>query len=159
MQFDRNGAFSVTITGEFGNSVFAIHDSKSSTGQRLSIRVSDAQLQFGNGKAHNGKPPFIHIDSKWIVIYVILHGIKMIVVPLIENIDIDFCTAGNGLVAIRNFSFGDSSRRIPDNSVGTRVFLRRNIQQNITVCTEVTSMGVIARSECDIFCLQKAQSF
>lgn len=68
----------------------------------------------------------------------------MIVVPLIENIDIDFCTAGNDLVAIRNFSFGDSSQRIPDNSVGTRVFLRRNIQQNITVFIRGHNNGVIA---------------
>lgn len=159
MQFDRNGAFSFTITGEFGNSGFAVRNSKGSTGQRFSIRVSDAQIQFGNGKAHNGKLPFIHIDRKWIVISVILYGIEMIVVPLIENIDIDFCTAGNDLVAIRNFSFGDSSQRIPDNSVGTRVFLRRNIQQNITVFIRGHINGSYCRSECDIFCLQKAQSF
>ena len=63
MQFDRNGAFSVTTTGELGNSFLAVHNSKSSTGQRISIRVSDAQLQFGNGKAHNGKLPFIHLDN------------------------------------------------------------------------------------------------
>ena len=63
MQFDRNGAFSVTTTGEFGNSFFAVHNSKNSTGQRGSFRVSDVQLQFGNGKAHNGKPPFIHLDN------------------------------------------------------------------------------------------------
>ena len=68
----------------------------------------------------------------------------MIVVPIIDNIDIDFCTAGNDLVAIRNFNFGDSSRRIPDNSVGTRVFLRRNIQQNITVFIRGHIKGVIA---------------
>ena len=58
----------------------------------------------------------------------------MIAVLIIDNIDIDFCTAGNDLVVIRNFSFGDSSLRIPDNSVFTRIFLRRNFQQNITVC-------------------------
>lgn len=68
----------------------------------------------------------------------------MIIVPIIDNIDIDFCTAGNDLVAIRNFSFGDSSRRIPDNSVGTRAFLRRNIQQNIAVCIRVHIKRVIA---------------
>ena len=68
----------------------------------------------------------------------------MIVVPIIDNIDIDFCTAGNDLVVIRNFNFGDSSRRIPDNSVGTRVFLRRNIQQNIAVFIRGHIKGVIA---------------
>ena len=83
-----------------------------------------------------------HIDIKWIVISVILYGIEMIVVPLIENIDIDFCTAGNGLVAIRNFSFGDSSLRIPDNSIGKRFLLRRNFQQNITVIIRGHIKGV-----------------
>ena len=64
----------------------------------------------------------------------------MIVVPLIENIDIDFCTAGNDLVAIRNFSFGDSSQRIPDNSVGTRVFLGEISNRISPFSLEVTSM-------------------
>lgn len=75
---------------------------------------------------------------------VIFYGFEIIVVSLKPNTDIDFCTAGNDLVAIRNFSFGDSSLRIPDNSVGTRVFLRRNIQQNITVSIRGHIKGVIA---------------
>ena len=83
----------------------------------------------------------------------------MIVVPLIENIDIDFCTAGNDLVAIRNFSFGDSSQRIPDNSVGTRVFLRRNIQQNITVFIRGHINGVIATLNVIFFVCKRRRVF
>ena len=90
---------------------------------------------------------------------VILYGFEIIVVSLKPNTDIDFCTAGNDLVAIRNFSFGDSSLRIPDNSVGTRVFLRRNIQQNITVCIRGHINGVIAALNVIFFVCKRRRVF